>query len=181
MKEGDDLKNDYYVSDGIVYITLNRRKGENLIARVSESKLSLLKEFTGKWSAKWSNKTQSFYVQSSKYLGTFDGKPKYKTIYLHRFLTNVQNKLDVDHKDHDTLNNTDDNLRTLDRQKNSFHRDKANKNNSTGIKNISYSPSTDLYLVQISVNRKNTNFGSFKSLEEAIQKLNEVKEIYRVI
>ncbi len=51
-----------------------------------------------------------------------DNRGKWKTVYLHRFLNNPRKNEDVDHRDRDTLNNLDDNLRNMRRKANNKNR-----------------------------------------------------------
>ncbi len=60
-----------------------------------------------------------------------------KSIYLHRFILDAPSGRDVDHIDHDTLNNRRANLRIVTHQQNGDNRKSANRNSQTGIRGVS--------------------------------------------
>lgn len=60
-----------------------------------------------KWHAIWSPGTRSFYAQRST------DRPNRTTIRMHRQILGVSDRLQVDHKNHDTLDNRRANLRIV--------------------------------------------------------------------
>lgn len=130
----------------------------------------------------WNNQQ---YVKATKYIGTdANGKRIQQQIYLHHIITDtVGKKVIIDHIDHNGLNNRKNNLRIVTMQENLLNREKANSNNSTGIRNVSWSNYLNKYMVQFVRNGKNKCFGTFKSdeLEKAIQLAEELREkFYRI-
>jgi hypothetical protein len=125
-------------------------------------------------------KTRGYYLFSTVYKGTIDGKAKYKTVLFHRIIMNVtETKQVVDHLNHNTLDNRKNNLRIVTIDENNRNRRGANRNTSTGVRNVSYSKADNKYIIQLQVNGKNTVFGRFDSLEEATKLANiKRKEIY---
>ena len=91
-------------------------------------------KFNRSWNAKWAS--VDYYVCCCEYIGTKDGRSKYKIHYLHRWIKNAKDNEYVDHKDHDTFNNLEDNLRITTNSKNNQNRKSANKNSSTGVRNV---------------------------------------------
>ncbi len=112
------MKNRYESQGEITVIYLDRRNGSSIPAIVSSCRLPDLQEFPHKWVAAWRETTQSYYVLSR----IRDKNDVWRTVYLHRFLNNPRKKEDVDHRDRDTLNNLDDNLRNVRRKKNNKNR-----------------------------------------------------------
>jgi hypothetical protein len=91
----------------------------------------------------------------------------------------TETKQVVDHLNHNTLDNRKHNLRIVSIDENNRNRRGANRNTSTGVRNVSYSKTDNKYIVQLQVNGKNTVFGRFDSLEEAAELANiKRKEIY---
>jgi len=58
----------------------------------------------------------------------------------------------VDHKNHDSLDNKKENLRVVEAGNNSANRKGANKNNGTGVRNIFWSKRENCYYVSIMKN-----------------------------
>lgn len=106
-----------------------------------------------KWQAKWSKCTKSWYANNAK-LGRMS-----------RHILDVTDpNIEVDHKNHDTLNNQRSNLRKASHQQNGWNRKKRVDNQSgfTGV-----SRSNNLWRVQITMNKKRKNLGYFKSKQAA--------------
>ncbi len=74
---------------------------------------------------------------------------------------------DIDHKDHDTLNNRIANLRDVTMTGNQQNRIKANKNNRSSLLGANFHPHTGKYQVQINVDGKPKYLGLFDTPEEA--------------
>jgi hypothetical protein len=91
---------------------------------------------------------------------------KGKTIYMHRQLLNCPPNLQVDHIDHDTLNNTKSNLRIVTIQQNCLNRG-IRSDNRTGFKGVSLVKSSGKYTARIVINGSRICVGYFDSAEEA--------------
>lgn len=101
------------------------------------------------WYSKYYKNNDSFYAMATRYVGKQPDKiGNGKTIQLHRLIMNYYSKNDVDHHNHDTLDNTKDNLYIVDKNNNSSNRKGANKNNNTGVRNVSYIERDNVYWVQ---------------------------------
>jgi hypothetical protein len=59
-------------------------------------------------------------------------------IWLHRLITGAPADLDVDHRDHDTLNNQRDNLQVATRSQNQHNRKGARVDSLTGVRGVTY-------------------------------------------
>lgn len=118
------------------------------------------------------------YVRLNLYLGTFDGKPRYCTILLHRLIMNCEGYLNVvDHIDGNIFDNRKCNLRVTTIPRNLKNRHSLNKNNTTGVRNVSFC--NDKYVIQLQIDGKNHVFKEkFDSLEEANQFAQEMKKKY---
>jgi len=84
-----------------------------------------------KWHAYWNHKTQSFYAKRSVYRS---GK-KPLTIYMHRFIIGIDSGVQVDHRDHATLNNRRTNLRPATRSQQKQNK-RIQRNNKSGFKGV---------------------------------------------
>jgi hypothetical protein len=80
-----------------------------------------------------------------------------------------------------TLDNRKCNLRVVTKRSNTVNRKGANKNNKTGVRNVSYIESEGLYYVQFQIKGKNTLFGKFANLEDAKKCAEENREKVYII
>lgn len=91
---------------------------------------------------------------------------------LHRVIMDAPKGLEVDHINHNRLDNRRINLRLVTHQQNlanmSMHRD-----NSSGHKNIYWQINRKCWQVQINRNGKKFHLGSFKDINKAIKAKDE--------
>ena len=128
------------------------------IARVDDDDYEILKSFT--WHIH--NKKYAatcFYIKETK--GT-------KSLFMHRMIMNPMDGVQVDHIDHDGLNNQRSNLRLCSNSQNSKNVGKR-KNTSSKYLGVSYTINRGhKYIVaQIMCDYKKIKIGQFKSEEDA--------------
>ena len=171
------IKNRYKVIEDYAIIYLDRRDGVSLETIIDLDDLERVLNYKYKWVAGWAKHTKTYYATTTIYLGCVDGKSKNTTMHLNSFIMNCPDHMEVDHIDHNTLNNRKENLRVVTVTNNHTHRAKANKNNSTGFRNVCFFGGK--YIVQMQVNGVNTKLGSFDTAEDANQFAEQKrKEIY---
>jgi hypothetical protein len=86
--------------------------------------------------------------------------------------------LEIDHIDNNPSNNRIDNLREVDRSKNQMN-SKPPKNNSSGVKGVSYCNPKKKWIAAISINKKKICIGHFNRFEDAVQaRMKKEKEIH---
>lgn len=143
--------------------------------------LERLKSFKYKWVATWNHTKHGWYARATVYLGCINGKSKNTSIFLHRFIMNAKSTNEiVDHILPDkTLDNRKSNLRITTVKQNSLNRDKKNRNNTSGYRNISKDKRTNEWLVQLQINGKNKikRFAS-NELNEAVKYRNVMQDRY---
>lgn len=96
------------------------------------------------------------------------------TIRIHRLI--LHTTLQIDHINHNGLDNRKSNLRVCINQENNFN--KLHKRNpKSGYTGIRYNEKTKSYYVRIMVNRKEISLGHYKILEDALEarKQGEIK------
>lgn len=93
--------------------------------------------------------------------------------YMHRLLLGVSKNEQVDHKDHNGLNNKRDNLRLCSSSENNYNKAPAT-NNSTGYKGVHYYKKRNNFQVNIMVGKKRIHGGYFEKVEDAAKKYNEL-------
>lgn len=112
-----------------------------------------------KWFAHWSIYTKSYYAQRN------EGKhPNRTVVHMSRVIMNTPDDMRCDHRDHDTLNNQEYNLRNVTRSQNGMN-SKHYKTNALGEHHIiKY---WGKYRVQIYKDKKRVFCESFVTLDEA--------------
>lgn len=101
---------------------------------------------------------------------------KDNTRYTHRvhrliaiaFIANPENKPFIDHINNDRLDNRIENLRWATNQENTFN-SQISKNNTSGIKGVSYNKRDKKWIARITINGKVIHIGSFLNKEDAIK------------
>lgn len=111
-----------------------------------------------------SKKKEKFYACTGQ---NRDGK---KILYFSNIVMNfTPNHIqEVDHIDGNSLNNTKDNLRLINRIDNIHNIQVRIDNKSTGVRGISYSKKSGKYVVDFQYNKKRWSLREFKNLSEAV-------------
>jgi hypothetical protein len=168
----DIIKNSYNIKDDKVYIDVTNKHKETFQTIVD---LNIFNEkllnYDVMWHLSWYPNVKNYYVVYCQYCGIINGKPRYKTILLHRYVTEAKKNEYIDHKNHDTLNNTLDNINITTNRLNLLNRKGVNKNSISGYRNISLDKKTNEWLIQFQKDGVNTYYARFDydKLDEAIQ------------
>jgi len=112
------------------------------------------------------------YVQGSFIINEISLK-----IRLHRFILNAKDGEDVDHIDHNTLNNQRENLRICSASENAQNKN-GWKFRSSGIKYKGVYFNRGKFQVRIGLNKKILCFGSYNTQEEAALIYNNTAKKY---
>lgn len=98
---------------------------------------------------------------------------KGKTVRIHRLI--LETPLQVDHINHNGLDNRKINLRACTNAEN--NRNRKHSNSVSGYTGIRYNEKTKSYYVRIMVNKKEISLGAYKSLYDALEarKQGEIK------
>ena len=116
-----------------------------------------------KWYAGYCQDTKGYYARRT----ALDGNRKYP-ILLHRFLMNPPADMQVDHINHDTLDNRKSNLRICTRSENQRNRRKNSGCNSFGV--TKRKSGKNRFQAQLNVNGNNVYLGVFPTEELASEK-----------
>lgn len=92
------------------------------------------------------------------------------TIYLHKV---ISKNVEVDHKDRNTYNNLDSNLRPATRSQNMANRQKMSGKASSRYKGVSWRKDMQKWGAQIRFNKKLISLGFFKIEEDAAKAYNK--------
>lgn len=142
-------------------------------------------DLSGQYGIGWTNNTnEEFYfdledydkiknycwsVSKSGYVYTkILNKGKPYSLYLHRCIfNNLDSKFDVDHINHNKRDNRKNNLRICEHIKNCLNSTKR-KDNTSGVKGVSYRKDRNKWRAEIYVNRKYLYLGSYDKFEDAV-------------
>lgn len=166
-----NIKNKYKIIDDYVIIYLNNKTGihETMIDLEDFKKVM---DYPFKWYPSWNKPTKSYYARATTFKGRVNGKKKYSTIYMHQFIIELKDgkEYDVDHKDHNTLNNRKYNLKVTKRKRNTLNRKGANSNSTSGERNVNYVSRDNIWRVQFYVDDEHVTCGDFAydDLDKAI-------------
>lgn len=156
------MKNEYEIRGDVTAIFLKSKKYGDMETLISTEKLDKVKEFLGSWYLSLDKKSRSFYV-----LGNGNGDSKGKTIVFHRLITGAPRGMVVDHINHQTLDNTDVNLRVLTNAENLQNRKGATKNSKSGVRGVTRIKGRNKWQATIAINGKCTYLGLFETIEAA--------------
>ena len=171
------IRNKYIIVDDYIIIYAKMKNEKNFEVIVDLDDLPIIDEWDSAIHIKHFKGNDSYYAEITKYLGRIENKLKYKSILLHRLLMNVYDqKILIDHKNFNTLDNRKDNLRIVDKSGNGMHRKSENSNNKLKCRNVCFVDGW--YIVQLQINKKNTLIGRFKTVEEANDCAIKMREKY---
>ncbi len=130
-------------------------------AKVDPSDYGWLSQLT--WFA-WRNKHYGFYAQSWQYLPD----ERRVQVHMHRLIMGLAagDALEVDHINHDTLDNRRCNLRIVTHATNALNR-RIRSDNTSGFKGVSFNKQRQLWQAYINLNRKRFYLGFFSTAAEA--------------
>jgi predicted DNA-binding WGR domain protein len=162
------MKNQYVI-DGDELVISIIHKGETLETRVSAHHLHKLNELPN-----------TFYV--TKTVSGFYVKMDYRRrglrycVQLHRYITDAPDGMDVDHKDGNTLNNVDDNLRVVTRSANSQNAKYTSNNNVSGIRGVYLDKKVNRWYGQVAANGKCHSTKRFSNKEDCAKAVEELRK-----
>lgn|GEM_PF-959969 len=169
--------NDYIIEDDITKIIMTSLKGEDFITAIDTEDLERIKTLGLRWCAKYDRGTRSYYACSTRW-EMVDGEPKLVSYGLQTIIANTIKGYYVDHEDHDTLNNRKYNLRIVTMPNNATNRKSKNSNNKSGYRNVCWVKSKEQWVVQLSINGKNTRLGWFDDVDEAGEYAEKMRQKY---
>lgn len=156
------------IRDKTVIFLLGNKK-EKLESIIDTKHLERIQNLNLHFRGVWGHFGNSYYARATKYCGTINGKPKYEMVYLHHLIKELPisgKKYHIDHKNHKTLDNRENNLVIKFAKGNLVNRGRINSNNTSGYRNVSWIKG--FWRVQLQVNGKNKLFPEkFTDVEEA--------------
>lgn len=153
------MKNHFEIRGEEVYISLPH----NHLTIVDLDDLPKLLEHGGTWSIARSTKDSAYwYVSNRKYING-----KYVTFYLHRFITDAPKGYDVDHLNHNAMDNRRSNLKVCTQAENIQNRALA-KNNTSGVVGVNWDSYYNKWHCRVKVNKQIVFDKQFKEYQDAV-------------
>lgn len=166
------MKNNYEIRGKITAIKLNSSKYGEKEALISTKQLERVNRFPYTWYAVFCSHTNSFYVH-----GRFPlGKGRIQTICLHRWITRATKGCIVDHINHETLDNTDRNLRIVTHSENSQNRKGPQSNSTSGYRGVYWDKKYKKWAAGMQISGKKIFLGHFEDIEEANQVVSAARD-----
>ncbi len=119
-----------------------------------------------KWCALYNTSTKTYYVVRNQTHGEYESYDTRKMFLMHRVILQVDNSYQVDHVNHNTLDNRKENLRLATISENLRNRNKP-KNNKSGYKGVSWKSRDKVWAAQIKIGGKSIYLGSYTTPEDA--------------
>lgn len=155
------MRNEYEIRGDVTVIFLQERDGKRLETLVDTDDLPKLLKYPVRWHAGYERTSSTFYVQ------TRTPEHRNQKTYLHRFITDAPHGMDVDHIEHDGLDNRKAMLRICTPAENLLNRSGPQRNSKSGIRGVSWHLSNKKWRAQITIRRKKYVIGDFTDIEAA--------------
>jgi hypothetical protein len=160
--------NNYEIRGNITALKVVNTKKEEFEIIIDTEDLEKLIKLNYSWHVVYMECTKSYYGRTTIYYRDEHNKRKGRVIYLHQIIMGIIDaSVHIDHKNHDTLNNTKNNLRVIEKNKNLKNRQGKNSNNKSGYRNVCWIEDCEKWVVQLQINGKNTMLGKFDDVDEA--------------
>ena len=159
--------NEYILYDDYAEIVLISPKYGTFKTQIDLEDVERCKQYYWGVMKCYNHKEDEFYPMKQR-----DGRE-----LLHRYIMNYTGELNVDHRDGKTFNNRKYNLRICSRMENAKNR-KMNRNNSSGVKGVSWNKVHEDWVANICVNGKKTTLGNFQYFDEAVEARKLAEEKY---
>lgn len=132
-------------------------------------------EWLNQWKWKANKKRDTYYAERSAWVSS---EHKYKSIFMHRLIMNTPIGLEVDHIDHNGLNNQRSNLRNCTRGENLANRLPKSTTGYLGVCEFLFQGKYKYIVAAIRSKGKIHRLGYFKTIEDAALAYNEAAKKY---
>lgn len=124
------------------------------------------------WIATWDNHTKGFYAVRR------EGKAlDRKLVHMSRVIAKTPDGMWCDHINHNTLMNTEENLRNVTNSQNQMNK-RIRRDNTTGVAGVGTRKKNGKYIARVRIQKKNVFYKEFKTIEEATQARKEAEKKY---
>mgnify|MGYP001591247148 FL=1 len=129
-------------------------------ALIDDEEIPLVQRY--RWCAVYAKHTKSYYAVSSMKSKTGD----WRNMRMHRLIMNCPKDKQVDHINHDTLDNRKINLRIVNNAENNQNR-RAQSGSKSEIRGVTWRADTQKWHVRVELNGKKHCFGQYLNLKDA--------------
>ena len=166
------MKNEYEVlgDTTIIHIQCKGKQLKTIIDTEDLPKLNGMK-FRGYFEKK--NGLETYYAIAT--VKSNSNKSGWSTVQLHRLLMKTPRGLTVDHINNNTLDNRKSNLRNIAHGLNCQNRKGSQVNSKSGIRGVHKHSKNNSWIAQLKANGKKIYLGSFRTKEEAEEKVIEAR------
>lgn len=154
----NDVKNHFEVRGQTTVIFIRRRNKPPLEALIDTDDLPLAAAYPGRWFSYYSKVSDSYYIIGQQTEGC---------LLLHRVVMHAPKGLQVDHRNHDGLDNRKANLRLGTASQNQQNRKGPQRNGSSGFRGVTWSKVAGKWAAQYQLNGRNHHVGLFTTKEKA--------------
>lgn len=153
------------IEGDIAYIELLNNEGHVVAqAIIDRDDVDKIIAFERRWYTTWHKSTQQYFAQAN-IKGT---NGKWTRISLHSFIVDAPDGYDIDHINHNMLDNRRANLRICTRSQNLQNRKGAQRNNlSSGIRGVSWDRNRRKWIAHVTVKGKQIFLGRYDDIAEA--------------
>ena len=156
------IENKYEIRGDVTAIIIESFKYGRFESLISTRHLKKLISYPVLWTVIYNSHIKQFYCKCF-----VRGNSNVKTVPLHRFITDAPKGLVVDHINHDTLDNRDENLRIITHRENLQNRKGAQSDSRTGIRGVGWEKGKNKWRARIKINGKSILIGRFDDISEA--------------
>ena len=131
--------------------------------------LKIMDQYKGTWGSSYDHCTNGFYISMNVTINK-----KIQKLYLHRIIMNCTDPtLQIDHLNHNTLDNRKSEMKIVTRNENQWNKRK--------VKGYYWNTHSQKFLARICKNNKYIELGSYTNEQDARDAYLAAKEIYHVI
>lgn len=157
------MKNRFEMRGGVAVILVPRRNGNALECLIDTADLPIVEQAPGYWYARHRPACRTYYV-----FADFRVSGRRKTIGLHRLLLCAPDHLQVDHINHNGLDNQRTNIRLATWSQNQHNRRGASAmNQNSGVRNVYWDRRMRKWRVCCKVRGQRIDYGAYDAKTDA--------------